>query len=184
MGNWIQSLLSQFSEQTVRFAPQFVVGVVILLAFLAVGRIVRIIVVHAFERARLDQNLITLISGIIHVSTYIFAVVTALGTMGVNIGALIAGVGLSGFAISFALKDGLANLVAGISILLYRPFRIGDYISVTGLEGKVIRIDLRYTILKAKEATVLIPNSNLFTNSILVFNSKGELQTQNRIKNA
>jgi small-conductance mechanosensitive channel len=94
--------------------------------------------------------------------------VTALGTIGVNVGALVAGLGLSGFALSFALKDALANMLAGISILLYRPFHIGDYISVTGLEGQVVSIELRYTTLKTKKNKVLVPNSNLFTNPISV----------------
>ena len=84
---------------------------------------------------------------------------------------LVAGLGLTGFALGFAFRDVLSNLLPGILLLLFRPFGIGDHISVSGLEGEVNNIELRYTILKQPGKIVLIPNSNLFTNPILV-NSK------------
>ncbi|MER3447526.1 MAG: hypothetical protein C4291_12135 [Candidatus Dadabacteria bacterium] len=56
--------------------------------------------------------------------------------------------GLTGFAIGFALKDILSNFVAGILMLIYHPYRCSDYISVSGLGGTVIEIDLRYTTLQ------------------------------------
>ncbi|MFA7098279.1 MAG: mechanosensitive ion channel domain-containing protein, partial [Gammaproteobacteria bacterium] len=92
--------------------------------------------------------------------------ITALGTLGVNVAAMVAGLGLTGFALGFALKDMLSNLLAGVLILAYRPFRRGDRIAVAGFEGTVIGIDLRYTILQGEQRQFLIPNSVLLTNSI------------------
>jgi small-conductance mechanosensitive channel len=103
----------------------------------------------------------------------LFGLVTALGTAGVNISALVAGLGLTGFALGFAFRDVLSNLLAGILLLLYRPFARGQRISVTGLEGIVTHIDLRYTNLDCDGNLVLIPNSNLFTNPITVFQAPG-----------
>jgi small-conductance mechanosensitive channel len=102
----------------------------------------------------------------------VFGVLTALGTIGINISALVAGLGLTGFALGFALKDILSNFVAGILILIYHPYRRSDYISVTGLEGIVVEIDLRYTTLQSEGKRVLIPNSTLFTNAITVVDAK------------
>jgi len=95
-----------------------------------------------------------------------FGLVTGLGTMGLDIGALIAGLGLTGFALGFALKDAVSNLLAGVLVLAYRPFRRGDRIQVAGLAGVVQRIDLRYTVLEDEGVRVLIPNQQLFTNPI------------------
>jgi small conductance mechanosensitive channel len=92
--------------------------------------------------------------------------VTALGTVGINVSALVAGLGLTGFALGFGLKDILSNLVSGILILLYRPFSIHDRISVGGMEGIVTDIDLRYTRLEKEGKAFLIPNSMLITNTI------------------
>jgi len=95
--------------------------------------------------------------------------ITALGTMGVNVSALVAGLGLTGFALGFALKDAISNLLAGILILLYEPFTIDDHIAVTGIEGRVVSIDPRYTILAHEQRRLLIPNAMLFTNTVTVW---------------
>lgn len=92
--------------------------------------------------------------------------ITALGTTGVNVTALVAGLGLTGFALGFALRDVLSNLLAGLLLLIFRPFQRRDYVMVSGFEGVVTAIDLRYTVLQAEDRTVLIPNSILFTNPI------------------
>jgi len=98
----------------------------------------------------------------------IFGFVTALGTLGINVSALVAGLGLTGFALGFALKDTISNLLSGVLILLYRPFEIGNRIRISGYEGIVISIDLRYTELDSEGDKVLIPNSKLFTDPVTV----------------
>ena len=99
--------------------------------------------------------------------------ITALGTLGVDVTALVAGLGLTGFALGFALKDIISNLLAGMLILAQKPFQRDDRISVQGftppLEGVVSHVDLRDTTLEMPDRKILIPNSNLFTNPIVVF---------------
>lgn len=85
-----------------------------------------------------------------------------------DITALVAGLGLAGFAVGFALKDIVSNLLAGVLIILYSPFRIGSRIKVGSHEGKVVEINLRYTIIDSGGERVLIPNSTMFTNIIAV----------------
>jgi small-conductance mechanosensitive channel len=80
----------------------------------------------------------------------------------------VAGLGLTGFALGFALKDTISNLLSGILILLYQPFKIGNTIKVSGYEGDVVSIDLRYTELNSEGNKILIPNSKLFTDPIIV----------------
>jgi small-conductance mechanosensitive channel len=84
------------------------------------------------------------------------------------VSALVAGLGLTGFALGFALKDTISNLLSGVLILLYRPFKIGNRIKISGYEGIVVSIDLRYTELDAEGYKILIPNSKLFTDPITV----------------
>ena len=68
----------------------------------------------------------------------------------------------------FAFRDALSNVLAGIMILSYHPFRCGDRVTIIGLEGQVAAIDLRYTTLQNGDKTFLIPNSILLTNAITV----------------
>ena len=101
----------------------------------------------------------------------LFGVVTALGTLGIEVSALVAGLGLTGFALGFALKDIISNVLSGVLIIFFRPFKQGDRISVfsnLAFEGAVVEINLRYTVLDAGEKTVFIPNSVLFTNVVTV----------------
>ena len=98
----------------------------------------------------------------------IIGLITGLGTMGIDISALIAGLGLTGFALGFALRDALSNLLAGTLIILYRPFKPGDIITVAGSTGTVSSINFRYSTLDAGGKTILVPNSTMFSNTVTV----------------
>ena len=88
--------------------------------------------------------------------------------MGIDVSSLVAGLGLTGFALGFAFRDALSNLLAGIMIMIYQPFTPNDTIEVSGLKGKVVEIDLRYTSLANDGTRILIPNSTLFKNPITI----------------
>lgn len=98
----------------------------------------------------------------------VFGALTALGTVGVDVTALVAGLGLTGLTIGFALKDIVANFMAGTMLMLYRPFRRGDTIVVSGLQGVVTALDLRYTHLQASGQRYLIPNATVLNNPVTV----------------
>lgn len=99
----------------------------------------------------------------------VLSIMTGVATMGVNITPVIAGLGLGGFALGFALRDAISNVLAGLLIIIYRPFSEGDYISVAGSEGKVEEINLRYTVLDTGEGNrTLIPNKMIFSNPVKI----------------
>jgi small-conductance mechanosensitive channel len=154
-------------------APKIGIGLLIFFAFWLASFLLR----KFFERLgrQADYNtcfILKLAGRTVSIALLAFGAVTALGTMGINVSALVAGLGLTGFALGFALKDILSNLMAGVLILLYRPFHVNDYIVVAGNEGVVTEIDLRYTTLQKEGEMFLIPNSVLFTNSIGIIESK------------
>ncbi len=149
--------------------PRLGAAFVVLVAFWAAGRIADTLL-RRFVRVRtLDPDLTALLGRAARATLVAFGAVTALGTIGMDVRALLAGLGLTGFALGFALRDIISNTLAGVLILLFRPFHRGDRISVAGAEGVVSEIDLRYTTLVVDEGTrVLVPNQTLFTNSIRV----------------
>ena len=104
-------------------------------------------------------NISQVLSGIVKNLMLIVGLITALGTLGVNISAIVAGLGLTGFAFGFAFKDMLSNFISGVLIFIYEPFKLGDTIEVEGKTGKVININLRYVTIEAENQKVLIPNS-------------------------
>jgi len=164
MENLVQTLL----DEATLWVPRVIGVVVIFVVFFILAKIIKRIITKAAERLKFDRNLTSLLARTSSITLIIFGFVTALGTLGVNVSALVAGLGLTGFALGFALKDTISNLLSGVLILLYRPFKIGNRIKISGYEGVVIAIDLRYTELDSESNKVLIPNSKLFTDPITV----------------
>lgn len=152
----------------VLFLPRLGIALLIFVAFWVVARVNRGVVQRFGQTKRLSPDIINLLEQITEISLLAFGVVTAFGTLGVNVSAMIASLGLIGFALGFALKDLLSNFLAGLLILIYNPFIRGDHINVSGNEGKVIEINLRYTVLQNDDTRTLIPNATLFSNPVIV----------------
>jgi small-conductance mechanosensitive channel len=120
-------------------------------------------------RVDVDPSVSMLLQQTVFYALVVLALITLLGTLGVQVAPMVAGLGLGGFALGFALRDMVSNLLAGVLILVYRPFRLGNEIAVAGKQGRVIEINLRYTVLEAQDdRTVLVPNSLIFTNPVEV----------------
>jgi small-conductance mechanosensitive channel len=160
--------VNQLVTAAVSFTPRLASSIVALLSFWAAALVLSAVLGRVGRTTHLSAEVLALIQRIVKVGVLMFGVVTALGTAGINVSALVAGLGLTGFALGFALKDILSNVLAGVLILMYRPFHRLDRVSVAGFEGTVAQIDLRYTTLEADNRRILIPNSTLFTNVISV----------------
>ena len=164
----METIVQTLFEQTNLWAPKVVGVIVVILLFYILAKIIKRIITNSAKRLKLDSNLASLFARTSSIILIIFGIVTALGTLGINVSALVAGLGMTGFAIGFALKDTISNLLSGVLILLYKPFEIGHRIKISGYEGIVMSIDLRYTELDADGNKILIPNSKLFTDPITV----------------
>lgn len=164
----MENLAQYLLDEAILWMPRIIGVAVILVAFFILAKIVKRIIFNAAERLKLDSNLTSLLARTSNITLMIFGFITALGTLGINVSALVAGLGLTGFALGYAMKDTISNLLSGVLILLYRPFETGDRIKVSGYEGIVISIDLRYTELDSEGNKMLIPNSKLFTDPITV----------------
>jgi small conductance mechanosensitive channel len=167
MTYYLQSLYQSALGATIDFIPQFIGGVFIFFLFYLAYVVSGLV----FDRILAKKNapsIIIVLRKITRMALIIFGLITMLGTWGINTGAMVAGLGVTGFALSFAMKDILASSFASMLILIYKPFGIGDVITVSGVEGKVINIDFRYTTLEAKGAKHLIPNSILLAEKVSV----------------
>ena len=162
----MEPMVVNFTEAASRLALRGVVGLLLLAAFWLAGVIVQRLMARLERVEPIRQDVLEMLGQIAKGGLITIGVVTALGTVGVNVTALVAGLGLTGFALGFAFRDVLSNLLAGLLLLFYRPFARHDHISVTGYEGTVAGVDLRYTTLQREDGKVLIPNSILFTNPI------------------
>jgi small conductance mechanosensitive channel len=162
-------VVTQIKTALTAWAVNAGLALVVLIGFWIVAKIAFVVISKVGRRAGPDrEDVVVLVAQIARIALLVFGVITAMGTAGINVSALVAGLGLTGFALGFAFRDALSNLLAGFMILFYRPFRRGDRITVTSLEGKVSEINLRYTVIQTERARVLIPNSSMLTNPIVV----------------
>jgi len=150
------------------FGERLLLALGVLALFLVTNAVLQRLLQRVIRERALHAGLAVLSRQVLRVALVLAGVASALGTLGVNISALIAGLGLGGFALGFALRDILANLVAGVLILVYRPFREGDTVAVAGQTGTVGAIDLRYTELTADGRRILVPNQTIFTSAVVV----------------
>lgn len=162
---YLQNLAVQFVE----FLPRLLLGLLIFVLAYIISRWVTRLVRRGMKRRGYDPELIVLLVlltrwGILIVGIIIAAEVATEGTLG----SLIAGLGIAGFTIGFALQDVAKNFVAGILLLLQQPFELGDSIEVAGYSGHVRAISLRTTELRTLDGRfVLIPNADIFTSPIV-----------------
>ena len=167
--DYVNEILSSLVEAIGQALPGIMAGLAIFVAFLVAAALVR----RIFDRlARgVEEHRRPLVGLAAQTARYVIitaGLITALGTMGIDVSALIAGLGLTGFALGYACRDALSNLLAGVLIILYQPFKPGQTITVSGKTGRVGSINFRYTVLKAEGKTVLVPNSAVFGSVIVI----------------
>jgi small-conductance mechanosensitive channel len=141
--------------------------VILAVVFLS-GRLVRGVVNGALERASADRQVRNLIHNLLTVATLVLALLGGLSALGLSFSVLVTSFGLTGLAVGLALQDLLRNILAGIFLLIERPFRIGDAITVGDLSGTVETIELRTTGLRTADGRLAVmPNLSAFNGNII-----------------
>jgi len=149
--------------------PRIVTAIFILIVFWYISKLINKLIERVAERSTLQrQPVFVVLTTFSRIAILTIGIITALGSAGVHVSALVASLGLSGLALTIATKDAFANLLAGIMMLLYQPFEIGDHIEVGNCQGQVTKMSLRYTHLKYENKEILIPNSSLLTNNVTI----------------
>lgn len=135
------------------------VALTLLVGFLAIRLIIRTLDRSLRRIPRIDETLREFLDRLVDVVAWALLVVVVLGVAGVNVGALLGGLAIGGFVLGFALKDTLGNLAAGVMLLFYRPFNVGDVITLNGQDGAVAALGMALTTLTAADGRLItVPN--------------------------
>lgn len=129
----------------------------------ALSRLTKRWVEHGIKRANLSHLLRGMIVSTAGNLVLALGVMIALSQMGISLGPLLAGLGVAGFIVGFALQDTLSNFASGMMILIYRPYDVGDIITAAGITGKVEDMSLVYTVvLTFDNQKMIVPNSKIW----------------------
>jgi small-conductance mechanosensitive channel len=144
-------------------------GILVLIAFYWGAVIIHRRVNKYIIRHKPSKQLaFNLVNDIIKNLLIIIGITSMLAQWGIDISTILTGLGITGFAVGFAMKDMLACVISGVVISIYEPFKDGDSIEVLGVKGEIVKIDLKYTVIQSDKLKHLIPNSKLLSEAITI----------------
>jgi small conductance mechanosensitive channel len=157
----------KFVENFISGIPNLLTALAIFIVSLYLARILSNFLRRVLQRRRAPAGVIHLLAELVLWSVVIAGVITALQRF-FDVTAFLAGLGILGFTVGFALQDIMKNFAAGVILLLQQPFHVGETIGVKGFDGTVLAIDLRATEMRAADGRVVIlPNAEVLANPII-----------------
>lgn len=163
-----QTLFQDWLTDLVAFLPHIIAAVMIFIATVILSGIAARSIHKVGERKISSEEMLLLLSRITRWTVLILGTVVALGQVNFDVTGFIAGLGVAGFTIGFALQDIAKNFISGLLLLYRQPFNIGDNVKIAEFTGKVVRINIRDTEIETLDGeSVIIPNRDVYGNPIL-----------------
>ena len=171
--DWDQ-ILSKIWELVTLYGLKVLAALVIFVIGRWVAKLIGNIVRGMMRKANVDQTLRRFVANMVYILLLVFVVLAALSQLGIQTTSFIAVLGAAGLAIGLALQGSLSNFAAGFLMIIFRPFRVGDYIEGAGTAGVVEEIQIFTTTLVTPDnKTVIIPNASLTSENIVNWTTKG-----------
>ncbi len=153
---------STLVDLAIKFGPKVVVAILILIAGIYAGRALGRMFDRSLGRMHLDPPVRILLVRVLRLIVLALFMIMALQNLGVELLPLIAGLGVAGAGVALATQGVLGNIVAGLTIIFTKPFRVGEYIAIVGVEGQVESIELFSTRLSHTDRSiVVVPNRKI-----------------------
>ena len=154
------------------FGPKLLAALAILVIGYFLARLVTAAVKKALGRTHIDPTLTIFVGNLVYAIAITFVVVAAISKVGVETTSFVAILGAAGFAVGFALQGSLSNFAAGVMLLIFRPFRVGDLIEAGGAMGTVQEISIFTTILNTLDnRRVIVSNSSITDGNIINYST-------------
>jgi small conductance mechanosensitive channel len=168
-GKYMESLISLFVD----WGPKLVGAILALIIGLYVAGMIARAIEKVMEKNKVDPSLRPFLRSLISYLLKVLVVVSVLGMVGIQMTSFIAILGAAGLAVGMALSGTLQNFAGGVVILIFKPFKVGDYIEAQGHAGTVNEIQIFNTILKTPDnKTIIIPNGGLSTSSMVNYSTE------------
>jgi small conductance mechanosensitive channel len=160
-------------ELGMEYGLKLIAAIVVFLIGKMVANWVKKLVARVMNKSGLDPIIVGFSSSIAYIAMMAFVIVAALGQLGIQTTSFIAILGAAGLAIGLALQGSLANFAAGFLMIIFRPFKVGDYIEGGGVSGTVQAIHIFTTTLTTPDnKTIIVPNANIGNNNITNYSTQ------------
>ena len=172
-GGWWSANQGSLMGDLTDWLKTFVAAILIFIIGRWISKIIVKVIRKAMGRAELDELLVNFVASIVGGILVLFVVMASLDKLGVNTSSFLALIGAAGLAVGFALQDSLQNFASGVMLIVFRPFRTGDFVEAGGVTGVVERIQIFSTILKTGDnREIIVPNGGIFGGAITNFSAR------------
>ena len=173
MENWLPQLWQFLTTRGVEIGLNLLFALFIFLVGKWVAGLLKKSIRKMLQRKEVDATLVGFATNLIYVILMIFVILAALNRLGFQTASFVAILGAAGLAIGLALQGGLANFAAGVLMLIFRPFKVGDYIEAAGTAGVVEEIEIFTSQLRTPDnKTIIIPNASITSGNIINYSTK------------
>lgn len=173
----LQKYLQELPDKALRFGVKILLAVIVLIVGIQIIKLLRRIVRKSMQRANADTGVVQFVDSFLKAVLYILLFFMIASGFGLNTASIVALLGSAGVAIGLAVQGSLSNFAGGVLILLLKPFKVDDYIIISGNanEGTVMEIQLFYTkLVTVDNHVVIIPNGELTTSNIINMSTLSE----------
>ena len=152
-------------------AVDFAIALVTAIAIFYVGRIAVRLITRGLRKLmnakEVDQTLVSFISNLVNMVLMVIVAIAAIGALGIQTTSFIAILGAAGLAVGLALQGSLSNFASGVLIIIFRPYKVGDWVEAAGISGAVQEVQILTTVLKTGDnKQVIVPNSQIMSSVI------------------
>jgi len=178
----MEETLSLFTAEDIEryinvYAIPWAINIAMAVAIFVIGRLIVGLLLSIFRRvmakSKYDDMLINFVESIVSAILMLFVIVASLDQLGVDTTSLVAIVGAAGLAIGLSLQDSLKNFAAGVMLLVFKPFKQGNYVATAGTEGIVQKIGIFHTVMTSLDnKEITIPNGKIYSDNITNFSAK------------
>ncbi|MBE0645649.1 MAG: mechanosensitive ion channel [Bacteroidetes bacterium] len=166
-------LWSYLEQATRMYALDIVISIVILLIGRWAAKAIVKLTRRLMDKRGVDTTLTRFLSSLLFALLMAFVIIAALGQLGIQTTSLVAIVGAAGLAIGLALQGSLSNLASGVMLIVFRPFRAGDFVEVGGVSGAVEEVSIFTTTLKTPDnKRVIVPNAQITSGTIINYSAE------------
>ena len=169
----VETLLESVMEYILEYGLKILGGIAFLIVGLWIAKMITKNIKKLMLKQKMDEALIGFVGSLVGIGLKALVVISTMGMIGIEMTSFIAILGAAGLAVGLALQGTLQNFAGGVLILILKPYKIGDYVSMVGYDGVVKEIQIFNTILVTVDnKTVIIPNGSISTSSLINFSTQ------------
>ena len=169
----MEDLVPKIQEWLTLYGLKAIAAVVIFIVGRWIAKALKNLTERVMKKREVDETIVTFACNLAYIAALVFVIIAAISQLGVQTTSFIAVIGAAGLAVGLALQGSLENFAAGFLLIVFRPFKVGDYIEAAGTAGIVEEIQVFATQLRTPDnKMVIIPNGKLIGDNIINYSAK------------